>query len=320
MKKTTKIIAAVSAVLAVSAFIGHRLCKFALRSDYKKGLGCESGKKIDIEKSDCGADINDMHVRQQKYAEWFLPRSEDIYIMNDDGTVVHSHFLKAAESSHRYVIVMHGYKSAGSEMGYSAKHFYELGYNVIAPDGRSRGKTDGKFIGMGWLERKDIAAAARFISARDNAAEIVLYGVSMGAAAVLMATAEKLPDNVKCVIEDSSFTSVWDEFSIQIKSIFRLPVFPLLHIASAVSKLEAGYSFREASAIRAVKKCALPILFIHGKDDTFIPFSMLDELYNAASCEKEKLEIDGANHVQGDWVAPELYWGTIDRFLEKHIL
>ncbi len=134
-----------------------------------------------------------------------------------------------------------------------------------------------------------------------------------------MAAGETLPDNVKVIVEDCGYTSVWDEFAVQLKNIFRLPAVPLLNIVSVYSKLVHGFGFKEASAANALKKCKLPILFIHGTDDSFVPFSMMDKLYNAAAGEKEKLVVEGAKHIQSDVAAPEIYWSTIENFVKKYI-
>lgn len=158
---------------------------------------------------------------------------------------------------------------------------------------------------MGWPERRDVVRWCQQLIAEDPEAEIVLYGVSMGAATVMMASGEAdLPVQVRCVIEDCGYTSVWDEFSGQLKELFGLPPFPVLNAADLVCRIRAGYSITEASALRQVERSVTPTLFIHGEEDTFVPFWMLEELYQAASCEKEKLAVPGAAHAESAAVAP----------------
>lgn len=173
---------------------------------------------------------------------------------------------------------------------------------------------------MGWPERRDVVRWCQQLIAEDPEAEIVLYGVSMGAATVMMASGEAdLPVQVRCVIEDCGYTSVWDEFSGQLKELFGLPPFPVLNAADLVCRIRAGYSITEASALRQVERSVTPTLFIHGEEDTFVPFWMLEELYQAASCEKEKLAVPGAAHAESAAVAPELYWPAVDAFLARHM-
>ena len=105
------------------------------------------------------------------------------------------------------------------------------------------------------------------------------HGLSMGAATVLMASGEELPREVKAIIADSPYESVYQLFEYQMKRMFHLPAFPLLDSTSGLTKIRAGYSLREASALKEVERTAVPILYIHGKSDTFVPTEMTKDLY-----------------------------------------
>lgn len=130
---------------------------------------------------------------------------------------------------------------------------------------------------------------------------------------------ESLPTNVKCIIEDCGYTSVWDEFSLQLKDVFGLPSFPLLDVANLVCNVRAGYDFHEASSVEQLKRATVPMLFIHGDQDTFVPYSMLDQNYDAcASKVKQKLTVHGAAHAKSAQVDPELYWNTVNGFLDEY--
>ena len=141
----------------------------------------------------------------------------------------------------------------------------------------------------------------------------------MGATTVMLATGEELPENVKCAIEDCGYSSVEDEFSYQLKKMFNVNTFPLLNIASLVTKVKAGYFFEEVSVTEQLRKSKTPTLFIHGESDTFVPYYMLDLNYNMANCEKERLTIKGAEHIKSSKVNPELYWNTIKEFSNKYL-
>lgn len=124
---------------------------------------------------------------------------------------------------------------------------------------------------------------------------------------------------MKCIIEDCSYTSVWDEFSLQLKDVFGLPSFPLLDVANLVCNVRAGYDFHKASSVEQLKHATVPMLFIHGDQDTFVPYDMLDQNYDVcASKVKQKLTIHGATHAKSAQVDPELYWNTVDEFLDKN--
>ncbi|MDU3324204.1 MAG: alpha/beta hydrolase, partial [Escherichia coli] len=191
--------------------------------------------------------------------------------------------------------------------------------NVLIPDLRGHGMSEGDYIGMGWDERLDIIDLINYIIDVDKDSEIVLYGVSMGAATVMNVSGENLPSNVKAIIEDCGYTSAWDQFSYQLDELFGLPPFPMMHTASLIGKFRAGYWLKEASPLEQVKNSKTPTLFIHGDKDDFVPFSMLDQVYDACSAPKEKLVIEGAGHAKSSKVNPDMYWNGISKFLSKYI-
>ena len=172
---------------------------------------------------------------------------------------------------------------------------------------------------MGWDDRLDIISWINYILNENPNAEIVLHGVSMGATTVLMTSGEAIPSNVKAIVADCGYTSVWDEFAYQLDDLFSLPEFPILNVSSIVAKIRAGYFLGEASSIDQVKKSKTPILYIHGDQDDFVPYFMMEELYNATSCEKEMLTIKDAEHAKASEVDPETYWTTVNNFINKYI-
>lgn len=304
--KIALIVLAVLLVLAAGAlaFAGNYLFHFALDPRFGGMLGAYDPEGVTLEGD----------------AAWFDENSEDRWLTNQDGLKLHGLYLPR-EDSHKYAVICHGYGSIPQYGGRFALKFYEMGYNVLAPAARAHERSEGRYAGMGWPERRDIVAWVDTIVEEDPQAEIVLFGVSMGGATVMMTAGEAdLAPNVKCVIEDCGYSSVWDEFAGQLDELFGLPTFPVLDAASLVTQVRAGYGFKEASAVEQLKKTSLPVLFIHGEDDTFVPYAMLDVVYDAcASPDKERLSVPGAAHGEASWEDPELYWATIAAFLEKHM-
>ena len=328
----TKIIVIVLAVIffllcAALAFAGNFLFDFALNpnaaftmNDLFQGgevEGIGDGPEVQL-----SPQRKAWHGYTAEAYEWFETDGQPVKLEQRrvPGEVAWLHGVHFPQEGHRYAILFHGYAGAAWQMAPYGKMFYDMGYSVLIPDARAHGESEGDYIGMGWLERPDVLSWIDSVTGPDQEAEIVLMGVSMGGATVMMAAGEDLPDNVKCIVEDCGYSSVWDEFELQLKNVFGLPSFPLLNTASLVSKLRAGYSFEEASSVNQLKKATVPMLFIHGDADTFVPFSMLDVVYNAcASAEKEKLVVHEAAHGAAADTDPELYWDTVTAFVGKYI-
>ena len=154
----------------------------------------------------------------------------------------------------------------------------------------------------------------------DPEARIFLYGVSMGGATVMTTSGEELPDNVKCAIEDCGYSSIWNEFSHKIGDEYGLPVFPILNLSQMFCRMRYGFGFKEYSAIEQVKKIRYPILFIHGDLDDFVPYKMMQPLYEACAAEhKRSVTIQGARHAEAYRVDPELYWKEVGAWLEQYL-
>lgn len=244
---------------------------------------------------------------------------DHVVIRNRKNKPIHAYVVKAKEPTDKWLVCVHGYTSNPRAMGSYALHYYEKGYNVILPVMRGHDVSDQKYITMGWLDRLDIVDWINYLISIYKDPQIVLHGVSMGAATVMMTTGEELPANVKCCVADCGYSSVWDEFKNELKHGYHLPPHPLLEITDIVTKLVAGYGFKEASSVKQLKKSKTPTLFIHGEKDAFVPYWMLDLNYNAAACEKQKLSIPDAEHAESNVVHPEIYWKEAFSFVDKYI-
>lgn len=264
---------------------------------------------------------DDFEAKEQMKIEnnkWLGENTSDVYIESKK-LRLHSYEVKAKKESKVWVIAVHGYTDSAYFMVEAAKQFLNYGYNVLMPDLRAHGKSEGRYIGMGWPDRLDLMQWIDYLIATYGNIKIILYGISMGAATVMMTSGERLPSNVRVVIEDCGYTSAWEEFAYELKTLFHMPTFPALYNANVITKIRAKYSLKKASAIKQVAKSKTPTLFIHGDKDKFVPFYMLDKLYDAASCKKEKLVIKNAGHAEAQRVEPERYWRCVRRFI-KHYL
>ena len=246
--------------------------------------------------------------------------SELLTVTTEDGyRLVGQVFYQPETAGHKWVLLLHGYTGWKEEMYPIACRYAKEGYQILVPDMRCSGESEGDFIGMGWIDRLDNLLWLEWILTEDPEAEIAIHGQSMGAAcALMMSGVEELPEAVRAIVADSAYTDAYEMFAKQMKEWANLPAFPLLPGASFMLKLRGGYSLKEASALRAVEQTSIPLLFIHGTEDVFVPPEMTKELYGAASGEKELLMVEGAGHVQVQDKEPELYYGKVFSFLEAH--
>ncbi|KMW13036.1 alpha/beta hydrolase [Enterocloster citroniae] len=247
---------------------------------------------------------------------------QDVEILSFDHLKLHGYLCTQKGSSQdtdRWAILVHGYDDSGLWFHEEALAFYRQGFHLLLPDARGHGKSQGTYVGMGWHDRLDIINWIYWIIRQDSRAKIVLYGVSMGAAAVMMAAGEPLPDHVKAAMEDCGYTSAWDVLKYQLKAQFHLPAFPALTCAGLMTRLKAGYGLKEADALKSVSRTKLPILFIHGTEDRFVPFEMCRMLYDACKSEKEYLAVEGAVHVRSAMVGGPAYWNKVFQFINSYI-
>lgn len=243
--------------------------------------------------------------------------NKKVEVIAKDGIILRGTEYIIDEHSDKWAIVLHGYHSNPDSVLSIGMHFSEKGYNVLIPSMRASNDSEGQYIGMGWLDKDDLQCWINLIIEQNDNAEIILHGSSMGAATVLMASGDELPSNVKAIIEDSGYTSVWDIFASEAKARFNLPTFPILNMFELVANIRAKYDIKEASAVEQVKKSNVPILFIHGDSDDFVPEYMCEELYEATNCRKDKLIIHNAGHTESRYKEPDTYYNKIFDFLEN---
>ena len=305
--------------------IGGYFVRYALYRDGAGGNREIKNEQVKIENQDSDKAIRNKNKQEEKteVKKWLeeTPQEKLEIKAEDDITLRATAYYNKTENqeNHNWVIVAHGYRSKPSWVASIGMHFYkEKGYNVLIPSMRATEESEGKYIGMGWLDKDDIIGWINKIILKDKNAKIILHGSSMGAATVLMASGEKLPSNVKAIIADSSYTSAWDIFKSELKARFNLPSFPLMQMFRLITIIQAKYDIKEASVIDQVKKSNTPTLLIHGDADDFVPVTMEPEIYNAIPVEKDQLIIHGAGHTKSRYREPETYYKKIYEFIDKY--
>lgn len=297
--------------IAICGFAGNYLVNYALVIDEHKTIGSMGGEVYDGHQDTQAQKTYDTWVKQQDLREWTIE--------SKDGLQLWAQVYPAHTPSHNYILAVHGYTVDHRDIAPAIVPFVEQGFHVVAIDQRGRGNSEGDFLSMGWLEKDDVVLWSEEIRKQDPDANIVLYGESMGGATVMMAAGEPLPKQVVAVVEDCGYTSAYDMFKAQLKERFSLPEIPFLPAASLVGQLRLGFDFQDANALKQLEKSNLPMLFIHGGADDYVPTSMVYELYDAYQGEKDLLVIEGAGHGQSADVDPMSYYTKIQTFLAPYL-
>jgi len=245
----------------------------------------------------------------------------DTTLVAGDGCSLHAVFAPSAapDSAQGTAIVVHGYTDNHLVFLYLARMYRDsLNYNVLLPDLRYHGYSEGDAIQMGWLDRLDVEKWAETAHGIWRDDFMVIHGVSMGAATTMMMSGDPLPPYIRAFVEDCGYTSVWDQFKANLRQFFHLPAFPILHSASIVCRRRYGWDFKEASCVKQLAKCDRPMLFIHGDADKFVPFSHLQKNFDAkTSGYKEMWVAEGAVHANSYAKHPAEYLQRVRDFLSR---
>ena len=251
---------------------------------------------------------------------WFRSQNpEKIYIKSEDGLNLFAYYLPADEPGRKLILMMHGYRAEElADFSNLYRSFHEAGYDLLVPSQRSHGASEGRYICFGVKEREDCRRWAQYAAERfGEACSLYLAGISMGAATVLMAAGLPLPGNVKGILADCGYTSPQAILSHVLRRNFHLPPFPFMNLTEWVTRRRAGFGYLDADTLDVMKRCPIPVLFIHGGADDFVPVEMTMENYRACTAPKELLIIEGAGHAASSLKDKETYVNTALRFMQK---
>lgn len=245
----------------------------------------------------------------------------DTFIFAEDGAKLHGYYVRAAAPTAKTAVIVHGYTDNAVRMMMIGEVYHRhLHYNILLPDLRHAGNTEGSHIQMGWLDRLDIA---RWVDETPrifgDSAKVVIHGISMGAATTMMYSGETPPDRVKAFVPDCGYTTVWDQFAYRLKVEYGLPAFPILYAADILCRWRYGWGFKEASSLAQVARCDRPMLFIHGAKDDYVPTEMAHCLYEAKPGIKEVWIAPGSAHAVAYLDHPQEYISRVKSFVESYM-
>ncbi len=253
-------------------------------------------------------------------SEWIENNSEKIQIKNAEGKSLTALQIKNEHISHSYIVICHQYGGSPQSMEEYAKHFYDLGFNIILPYMRGHGESPYKNISLGWQDYSDITDWVESIIDEDNKSKIGLFGVSMGANAVTLASSGKLPQNVRFAIADSCYTSMNELIKEYVKTQTGLSSFITKNLMSVFVESKTGITFKSADTILDVREIELPVMFINGENDTVVPALISKKLYE--NCEADGVEeviIENGTHGKNLQADENSYWANIDAFVLNNL-
>lgn len=259
---------------------------------------------------------------QDKRVEWMHNQDFVRYeITNSRGEKLRAHYLPAENNSKLFLLGSHGYRNRGKgEFRFISKFYHDIGYNILLPDHVASGESEGDYIGFGHFEAPDLLEWLEFLKKEfGDDIQIALHGFSMGSATVCMLSKEKaiLP-NVKFIVADCGFTTAVEQFSNVLKD-YKVPSTLLLSTVDVICRLVMGMDFKKLRPVEDVKSAVVPMLFVHGKNDTFVKYEMVHKLFDACTAEKDILTVEGAGHTQSYVKNTAEYEKKVIEFTEKYM-
>lgn len=224
-----------------------------------------------------------------------LPHT-DLEIKSHDGLTLRGKYYEYATGA-PLEIMFHGYKgSAERDLSGGVDRCFRLGRNVIIVSQRAHGNSDGHTISFGINECKDCLKWVEFANERfGKDTQIILTGISMGASTVLMAAGEPLPENVVSVLADCGYSSPREIIQKVVKEM-HLPaklLYPFIRLGAFIF---GHFDLESNSPIEAVKRCKIPVIFVHGDADDFVPCQMSLDMYEVCQAPKKLITVPGAGH------------------------
>ena len=239
---------------------------------------------------------------------------QEVSVTSFDGLTLRGRFYEYAPGA-PIELMFHGYRgSSERDMPGGVQRCFKLGRSALLVDQRGGGRSDGNTITFGVKEHQDCLTWVDFIVKQFGSdVKIILTGISMGASTVLMAAGKPLPSNVIGVLADCGFSSAREIIQIVIRHL-KLPVklaYPFVRLGA---RIFGGFSLESYSPMEAMKTCTLPVIFIHGEDDDFVPCDMSRAMYQACSSRKKLVTFPSAGHGLSCLVDPERYYAELRDF------
>lgn len=244
--------------------------------------------------------------------------TERVSIKSFDGLTLRGKYYEYQKGA-PLEIMFHGYRGDSErDLCGGVQRCFRLRRNALIVDQRGGGESEGKVITFGINESKDCVRWANFaVDKFGKDIKIILTGISMGAATVLMATGRELPDNVVCVLADCGYSSP-EQIIKKVVADMNYPADFLYPFVKLGARLFGGFNIEETSGLEAMKRCNIPVIFIHGEQDDYVPCDMSREMYKACNAPKVLVTVPDAGHGLAYLKDREGYFKALMEFADKH--
>jgi uncharacterized protein len=247
-----------------------------------------------------------------------LPQ-ENVIVETFDGLKLNCWFVRQKKKARGTIIYLHGVgdcKIAGVPF---AQSLFDKGFNIFLYDSRQHGESEGYYCTYGYYEKRDVAAVISYLQSRRGIkiGKIGVFGTSMGGAVAIQAAA--IDPRIACVISEGSYTALRVVFVDYQKRIIKLPWHFLRNVALVQSQKLANFKARLVAPIEDIKNVHVPILIVHGKNDSFIKSVYSKSLYDAANKPKHLLLIEGAEHNNVWEVGGVTYENSVASFFKEYL-
>ena len=269
-------------------------------------------------------------LKQTPYAEFAesIPRAlqwlqdhnaQEVRTKSFDGLLLRGKWVPA-ENPKATIILFHGYHTHYiHDFAGIFSLYHSIGLNLLLVRQRSHGESGGKYITFGVRERKDVRSWVDFHNRTHGMDNVFLGGMSMGASTLLFAAGEDLPPNVRGITADCGFSSPAEILGHIIRQDYHLPPKLVLPLMEVWARVLGGFSFYECDSRKTLARSKIPVVFIHGTADTFVPCAMSQAAYDACAAQREIHLIEGADHGRGYLFEPDRLTKALVDFFNRNI-
>ena len=225
--------------------------------------------------------------------------------------------LIAPHDTNRYIIICHGVTVNRLNSVKYMNLFLQKGWNVVIYDHRRHGESGGKTTSYGHYEKFDLQSVVHWLK-KEAGESIVLgiHGESMGAVTSLL-YAGMVEDGADFYIADCPFTELEAQLLYRLKVEYKVPSPLVMPIAKPFVRLRDKYSIKGVSPLNAIANIENPVLFIHSKDDDYVPVEMSKQLYEKKRGPKKLYIAEKGAHAMSYAKNRQQYAEIIDKFLDE---